>query len=307
MQDTTENIAGKKTQAVKRIIDTAIEELTALRIELKRLDEPDASIGVQAQVPDGAEQLVKVLKEIWQTNTGNHVYTAPGLVIDLGNPEGRSEMLAFATLLAARTREGVAEQTFLALRAAGLLRPERLAAGDASDRQAVLTILRTEYRAVVDKESKMTALFNNQSRLKSEWAGDLHNIYLDHIGDDIGLIKALQSFSHLKRRALWLAREMKVQGVWPTLGTQATEFNDSHVRRVLDRLGFTRTDSHNSWEVARRECEQIVQDWFAGDVIPLYLHGSRLCVHDDPGVCAAQCPVRASCSFWAEYGAELPT
>lgn len=243
-------------------------------------------------------QLAQDLMAIWEQPLTDQMYRTPQFTIDLGTTEGRSEMLVLTALLAAKVRDGVAERSFLALRQHGLLCPARLAAGTDSDRQLTLTILRTDYRAVVDKASKMEALYANQARLNAEWGGDLHNIYRAYVGDDAGLIAALQGFSHIKRRALWLARELKVQGVWPEAGVEATGFHDSHVRRVLHRLGIVTTDSSDPWEVALTECEQAVGKWFGSDVTPLYLHGSRLCVHDDRDLCRDACPARESCSFW---------
>lgn len=247
-----------------------------------------------------AAEVWKDLINLWQQQTPDGFYRGRRLVIDLNNAEGRSQMLVLANLLAARVTEHIAENTFMALGAAGLLEHQRLLAGSASDRERALDILRTTYRALADKERKVEAIYANQARLAAEWDGDLHNVYLAAEGDDEKLIKMLHGFAHLRQRAFWLAREMKVSGVWPKVGTEATAYYDVHIRRILVRLGLTQLGETDDWLASRHECQELVDSLFHGDVIPFYLHGSRLCIHDDHTICESACPVKAQCSFWQQ-------
>lgn len=254
-------------------------------------------------VGTGAAAVAEVWTELvglWRLQTPDGFYRGRRLLIDLNNPEGRAQMLVLANLLAARVAETVAESTFLALGEAGLLDLDRLLEGSATDREKALDILRTTYRALTDKERKVEAIYRNQALLKAEWQGDLHNVYLAAEGDDEKLIETLQGFAHLRQRAFWLAREMKISGVWPRVRTHASAYYDVHIRRVLARLGFTRLGEGDDWLATRRECQEVVDGLFDGDVIPFYLHGSRLCVHDDRTICATSCPVKELCSFWQQ-------
>lgn len=264
------------------------------------------SLGATGADERGTAEIWKALVELWRPGTPDGYYRGRRLVIDLNNAEGRAQMLVLANLLAARVAEHVAESTFMALGAAGLLDRDRLLAGSAADRERALEILRDTYRALTDKARKIEAIYANQARLANEFDGDLHNVYLAAAGDDEKLLKMLHGFAHLRQRAFWLAREMKVSGVWPDLGTRVTAYYDVHIRRSLVRLGFSRLGETDDWLASRHECQKIVDNLFGGDVIPFYLHGSRLCFHNDRTICESSCPVKQRCSFWREYPNDDP-
>ena len=105
------------------------------------------SLGATGADERGTAEIWKALVELWRPGTPDGYYRGRRLVIDLNNAEGRAQMLVLANLLAARVAEHVAESTFMALGAAGLLDRDRLLAGSAADRERALEILRDTYRA----------------------------------------------------------------------------------------------------------------------------------------------------------------
>lgn len=284
-----------RAQAV-HVIDSAIRDLEQLRQSLLSGGDDDLSDETLVD-PALATSIAQQMTEYWTGHDADGFYRGSGFVIDLKDVEGRAQMLVLANLLAAKTTEAVAERTFLQLGDAGLLRHERLAAGRPEDRALALRILQETYKAVTDKVVKVEVIYNNQARLATAWNCDLNNIYETFGGVDHQVIGELQSFAHLQRRALWLAREMKVCGVWPELGPQATGYYDGHVRRVLNRLNLAQSTEAN-WPASRKECMAIADQWFDGDLVPLYLHGSRLCIHNDRSLCGGTCPVKENCTFW---------
>lgn len=284
-----------------------IGAIDALIAELERSKEHIlAGLADRPQEPategDARPTVAQRLLAHWGQVPQEGIYQGQGFTIDLRTTEGRAQMLVYANLLAARVRTEAADRTFAALRAAGLLDPERLARGEAADRQQALAILQVHYRGLVDKAAKVEAIYANQARLAAVWGGDLNNIYLAHAGDDAQLIAELCRFAHLKRRALWLTRELKAHGVWPNAGPGATAYYDWHVRRPLRRLGFIAVDDAAPWWEAADACERAVSAWFGGEVLPLYLHGRTLCAHNDRSLCGEACPVKEHCSFWAGKG-----
>lgn len=251
--------------------------------------------------PDVVRSVREGLWQYWGSQSGDGFYRGNSLVIDLKSVEGRAQMLVLANLLGARATDSVAEETFLALGEAGLLEWERLTAGSSEDRKRALEILRTTYRAVADKQQKVEAIYRNQALLAYKWSGDLNNLYAEQKQNGALLIAELQNFGHIRQRAYWLVREMKVAGVWPDVDPTVTAYYDVHVRRTLSRFGLIRSDeSFGPRAASLEECEAVVNRWFGGDVLPLYLHGSRLCIHADRNVCAGSCPVKENCSFWRE-------
>lgn len=249
-------------------------------------------------------RIAQQLRRQWEKRPGDGIFRAGEVMIDLSTSQGRSEMLALAVLKAAKIREGVAEKAFLALRSEGLLAQERLIGGDPADIERVETILREEYRAQISKRAKAEALFHNQQWLAEQWGGDLHYIYLAHLSDDSAIVATLQQCKQLAGRALWLCREMAAAGVWPGLTPESTAYLDIHVRQPLLRLGFVQQDGGTTWDNIRRECFQVIDHYFGGDLIPLARHGSTLCRQEALHVCQTECTVKNACSFWREQATE---
>lgn len=297
------NLANKTPmEAIIRSIDGIIHELERLK---ERVMVPGSQQG-SSLTPDETVRQRETAQRLvahWRHTQGDGIYRGRGFAIDLHSTEGRAQMLVLANLLAAKVRDEVAEQTFIELSALGLLQAERLAKGSPEDRALALDVLQASYKAVTDKAAKVQAIYDNQVRLATEWQGDLNNIYAACAGDDGALLRALQSFAHLKRRAVWLIREFRAHGVWTTVGREASAYYDRHVYRVLDRLGMGESPSGDRRSPGRHEGRHVVSTLFAGDVVPLYLHGSRLCIHDDHKLCAGMCPVKENCTFWTA-GAE---
>lgn len=269
---------------------------------------PPADAGANAElVVPGAQRtsggtarrrLVARLVAHWAAYKPPSVFESGDVAFDLATPEGRSRLLVFAVLSAAKLREGVAERAFLALEAAGLLSPDRLRQAEPSDQGLALNILQSEYKALISKAAKVNAIYANQRLLDEVWGGDLSDIYLTFCGDDAALISALQQFAQMKSRAYWLCRELKAHGIWTEVGPEASLFVDVDVRRAMHNLGLVRPDA-SSYEATREACEEVIRNDFGGDVLPLYRHGRQLCAGASFERCLSKCPVMSACSVWA--------
>lgn len=248
--------------------------------------------------PAGREaEIAARLKSFWSGVRLSPIYTVGDDAIDLTTPQGRWELLALAVLRGARVQETVVERTFHELREAGLLKFARAAAGRSNDRRKTLAILERSYRALGKKESKADAIFENAARLAERWSGDLNRLYDSVRGDDQALVAELQSFRQIRQTAYWIARTMRVHGIWSDVGVEAIRHFDRSTRLPIDRLGLAPPPGD---ERTRRQPERtaaIVDGLLDGDPLPLFLNGATLCSQDDPATCLCECPVAAWCSY----------
>lgn len=249
-------------------------------------------IALQAQQTQ--HHLYQTLHAFWKNQHLEPVYKGKELTLDLQTRSGRNLLLLFTTLLGARVRHDVAERTFFQLLRAGLLDSARLLQAASKDRRTVLEILQHDYRAVTNKAEKATALFANQAYIHSKWHGDIHHIYEQHKHNAAAFIYALQQFSHVHRRAMWLVREMRAHGLWNEGDVRAAAFYDTYTRTLLKRLHLLGEDTSVEAQ------ERVVQRAFNGDVVTVYLHGKHMCDHNDVKVCSKMCPVKSYCSFWRQ-------
>lgn len=214
--------------------------------------------------------------------------------IDLATPQGKWELLILAVLKGARVRDAVVQETFLALVERGLTDLELLASRSSAVRAAVAEVLRETYRALGRKEAKVEALMENAARVVEEYGGDLDRLYHRTGGDDAALIRELQRFKQVGAVAHWYCRTLKVHGVWPDVGGEATRFFDRYTDMPLVRLGLIGEDEAGP---PARLGERFVDLYLDGDATPLYLQGLLLCSQNRPVVCLAECPLHSRCLY----------
>lgn len=243
------------------------------------------------------EMVARQIQDFWQGVTASPHLSIGSVLIDLSTKEGKRDLLVIALLRGARVTEEVVEATFNQLKGEGLLSSDRLLTKDSRAKQSIRRIFEKTYKALGHREAKVEALFDNAQLLQSAWDGDLQKLYETASGDD-ELIGALQQFRQINRMAYWICRTMYIHGIWPKVGPDARRYVDRPVRLPLQRLGIIDPmDSTSGFRHSVEEVDQAVGKWFAGDVVPLYLHGSQLCVKDDLNVCLAKCPVSTWCAF----------
>src|SRR5690606_41804816 len=86
----------------------------------------------------------------------------------------------------------------------------------------------------------------------------------------------------------------KAHGIWTDVDAEATLYLDRTTDLPLRRLRLVGApDEERSGGASLR----FVDEYMAGDVIPLYLQGLVLCQQEDPGVCVAECPLASRCPF----------
>lgn len=295
-------VQSMESAEIVAIIDRTADLLFDLAFELRELSGQSGGAG-RPQSPPSKGEIVRRLKAFWQGTTLPPLLRVGDAEVDLTIPQGRWELLVLALLRAARVREEVVAATFVALRKARLLDLDRLADGSDSVRREVEGVFALHYKALGSKEAKIDALMANARRLRDVWGGDLHNVY-EAAADDEELLAELRRFRHINRIALWICRTLRAHGVWPRVGARASAYQDRAVRTPVERLRLAAVAGAEPFEPAihsgaglAEEAERIVRGLFDGDVLWLYLHGSTLCLQDDPNVCYAECPVSSWCSF----------
>jgi hypothetical protein len=238
--------------------------------------------------------LAATLAAFWRGVTLGPKLPVGPVTVDLSTPEGRWHLLLLAVLRGARVRDQVVEETFAALVQRDLARFDRFLRPDPQLKSQLLSIFSDSYRALGNREAKIDALFANAALLEREYGGDLNNVYLAAQGDGQALIRSLQRFKQIGRVAYWVCRTLKVHGVWSDVDPEATLYLDRTTDLPLRRLGLIGgPEEERSGDAALR----FVDQYMAGDVIPLYLQGLVLCQQDDPGVCLAECPFASQCPF----------
>lgn len=277
-------------RTARALLDMA-HELTAIEEEC---------VGDVGFLERSEREIVDRITVYWDGTTLGPMFEIGELAIDLATPEGKWELLVIALLRAARVKEETVAETFHALKTQGLLSIDCLAVrveGDDDVRSRVLDVFHRSYKALGRKEAKVEALFFNASLLVDRWDGDLNNLY-EAADDDQALIAMLQEFRQIRRVALWIGRTLRVHGVWPDVGVEASRYVDRFVRLPIERLGLT-TDPHESqgFPQIAEETAEVVASLFGGDVVPLYLHGYTLCAQNEPRVCLLECPVAAWCRY----------
>lgn len=243
--------------------------------------------------PDVREvSIAKKMQELWRgVSLGSEMPVGP-VTVDLATAEGRWQLLILAVLRGARVRERVVEETFVALVARGLTDLRRLALGGPSTKTQLLEVFAAHYRALGHREAKVEALMANAALLQNEYGGDLHSLYLASPGEPDALIKALQRFKQVEQVAYWICRTLKVHGIWPDLGPEATQYFDRYTDLPVERLGLRSSfDDERAGTAAMRFAARRLQ----GDPVPLYLHGLILCSQNEISICRSECPLAPEC------------
>lgn len=238
--------------------------------------------------------LAATLAAFWRGVTLGPKLPVGPVTVDLSTPEGRWHLLLLAVLRGARVRDQVVEETFAALVQRDLARFDRFLRPDPQLKSQLLSIFSDSYRALGNREAKIDALFANAALLEREYGGDLHNVYLATQGDGAALVRSLQRFKQIGRVAYWICRTLKAHGIWTDVDAEATLYLDRTTDLPLRRLRLVGApDEERSGGASLR----FVDEYMAGDVIPLYLQGLVLCQQEDPGVCVAECPLASRCPF----------
>lgn len=257
-------------------------------------------------IADFAEHAAALRQSVAEYHTPG-VYRGLHVTIDLTNAQGRWELVVLALLLAARVSEAVAEYAFVLLREGGLLSFGRVLAQTPVDMIRMREILEAEYRALIDRSCKISAIYSNARLLEQSYRGDLQNAYLQHTHQgaacdgksaSLNLLRSLRQLHQINNRAAWICRTMAEAGLWVNLPPEATAYYDRHVRCALYRLGLI-DDTSVSGAVSNNS-EVAVRELFGGDTIPLYRMGRFLCLPADPDLCTAKCAVTRFCRYWAE-------
>lgn len=284
-------------------LEEAIDELSHLISVLGGLP-PEPAVNLwddQRSFNNGGNQsdrqawIAKRLREYWSGVSMGSEMAVGSLTVDLSSAQGRWELLVLAVLRGARVRERSVEDTFTALAERGLTDLERLAAAEPKTEAELSDVFATHYRALTSRQAKVEALMANANLLKSEYDGDLHNLYLAHKDNPEAIIKALQRFKQVGQVAYWICRTLKVHGIWPDLGPEATQYLDRHTDLPLERLGVRAPfDEQRPGSTTTR----FAAAHLAGDTVPLYLQGLLLCSKEDVSTCRFECALAPECRYW---------
>lgn len=238
--------------------------------------------------------IAKKLREHWSGVVVGSVMSVGSIKVDLATAQGRWQLMILAVLRGARVRERSIEETFAALVQQGLTDLERLATGGPQVELELLQVFTAHYRALTSRQSKVDALMTNAALLKSEYGGDLHNLYLALRDDSEALIKALRRFKQVGQVAYWMCRTLKVHGIWPDLGPEATQYLDRYTDLPLERLELrVPFDEERPGSTAMR----FAAKHLGGDTVPLYLQGFILCSQNDVTVCRSECSLASECRY----------
>lgn len=282
--------------AVTEVLDRTAGALIDLAYELRALCSDRDQVS-ESTVDSNRAQIVKRIKAFWNGVSLSPILEVGRSTIDLSEAEGRWELLVLGFLRAARVKEEIAVATFEALKDEGLLALEQLVPEKTVQRERVNQVFEQTYRALGRREDKVDALFFNAHLLVTRWNGDLNHLY-EAARHDRELVDSLQCFRQVKRIALWVARTLRVHGVWPEAGGEACRYYDRWVRLTVNRLNLSDTQGEErSFQGQAEETEAAVEELFGGDVLPVYLHGYSLCAQNDPQVCLTECPVASWCTF----------
>jgi hypothetical protein len=240
-------------------------------------------------------------------------YTGMNVTIDLTTQQGRWELVVLALLLAARISETVAEHTFHLLRECGLLVFDRVLKQGLADVTQTQEILQTEYRALINRNRKVMAIYANAKWLKEHYQGDIQNIYdscfnvtttqsedaadlYEEEATSAGkeLTRCLRQLHQIDNRARWICRVMKEAELWPLVPVESTIYFDRHVRCVLQRQGLV---SSGPLKDQLQDAEDAIGYLFGGDTIGLYRLGKYLCQKHDPALCKEKCCLYESCGY----------
>lgn len=279
------------------MLDRAAQALDAIAREIRasqaRVSEEDGF----AETSFVQREIAQRIRRFWEGVRMNPVIAVGEEYVDLRTAQGRWELVVLAVLMGARARHEVIAETFHALRERDLIRLEVLAGGEVRD--GVHQVFQTQYRALCDRRSKADALVENARYLVHTWNGELNNVYAASLERDVDLVRELQRFIQIDRMALWICRTMKVCGIWPDVRDADCCYIDRSVRLPLERLPM----KYEGLEEERaRRALALIDQLFAGDVLPLHLQGSLLCAQDDVETCLSECPVASWCRFPKEAG-----
>lgn len=280
-------------------LDHAAQKLRVIKTTLLGGHEAPLSFPQAEQDPEKAlrgdpGEIAEKLAAFWHGVTLGPKLSVGPVTVDLSTAEGRWHLLVLAVLRGARVRERVVEETFAALIQRDLIDFGRLVRADHATKSRLLSVLSQTYRALGNREAKVEAFIANAAILQREYAGDLHNVYLAVQGEATPLIQSLQRFKQVGRVAYWICRTLKVHGIWPDVGAEATQFLDRSTDLPLQRLGIVDKDQE---ERSGRAALRFVVQHLRGDVTPLHLQGLVLCSQGEAAVCLSECPLASRCPF----------
>ncbi len=219
------------------------------------------------------------------------------ITIDLSTAAGRFELLIYTILSGAKVRRAILDQTFQALREAGLVNSVRLAQQNLQDKEKVKTILSCYYRALTSHVRKVQAIFAAGTTVEQQYAGDIGTLYTVAAGDSKNIIKGVREFAGINLQASWFCREMKLAGVWADLDQAVCLIVDPEIKVPLWYLGFAGVDSYFLRDVPLRECFQALERYFGGDPFPVLIKSRWYCQKGDSSLCKAQCSVFEVCQI----------
>lgn len=217
------------------------------------------------------------------------------LALDLSNPQGRFGLLIYAILSGARVRPSHLRRTFLELQEAHLVDSARLALGSELDKETVLGIFESRYRALTQYERKAEALLAVGKKVETEYAGDIGRLYSLCAGRAGEVLSAIRGFPGIDHQAYWFCREMKLEGIWPDLDNSACLAVDNEIKFPLWYLGFVGRGSYFIRDVSAEECLEAIQIYFAGDPLPLLYKSRSLCQYGDSQLCQQACSSSEEC------------
>lgn len=256
-------------------------------------------------------ELAPLVTACTQEYATSGLYTGMNITIDLTTQQGRWELVVLALLLAARISESVVERTFQLLRESGLLEYERVLIQRLTDVTQTQEILQAEYRALINRNRKVMAIYSNAKWLADYYDGDIQRIYdscypeedvddptmaTEEAAADAAseLIRRLRKLQQIDSRARWISRVMLEAELWPQVPVAATVYFDRHVRCVLQRLGVIAT---GQLQDQLHAAEEAIEALFNNDTIGLSRLGKYVCQKHDPVLCAQKCCLYEYCSY----------
>lgn len=257
-----------------------------------------ASLKIDANMTDGLAERVRLLAQGLETPG---FFQGLQVQIDLTNPQGRWELLALGVLLAARLSETVAETAFEALRRHGLLDLGVMLEKRPEDMRQLSEVLGVEYRGIVDRGKKASALYENAQRLHELYDDDLNTLY-EQSHASARVVGLLQQFKQIHNRARWVCRCMHEAGLWTDLSKGEILYCDAHVRRALARLGLV--DNSQTWAVVKEQMQSVVEEIFDGDTSSLYRLGRYMCLSSGPQPCNNECSLTDLCPYTRSHRLE---
>ena len=162
--------------------------------------------------------------------------------INLDSQQGAFECFILAILYTIEDSGELAERTFMALQKQGLtsLRLLSSTTRNSPEWNRIIATFEQHYRG--RQKNRKTKYITEGARLilqDTQLKGDLRRLHLACAGDERRMLKQLWKFKGLKKKAFWIMREMRMQGVWRIDGGYCC-VPDKQVGSSLERWGKIR-------------------------------------------------------------------